>query len=367
MNPRVTRRTVANLLVFLVVVALVAPFVVYAVPGLVGGEASYIVLTGSMAPAISPNDAVVVGAVEPADIAVGDVITYTRPGLEVPVTHRVVEVVETESGTAFRTMGDANEDPDLQLVPAANVAGEVVLVVPYIGYVVEFVGTPVGFAALVVVPIALLVASEAWAFVSRRRDAGADPAGDDPLALTTATAGDGGRGLLVGAAGFAVAALYAGSLAVGDASPVNVTVAAGAGVIAGFLAYLWATGAGQRGPVVVEGTVAGVDATPQVHVDSPADLVALADGRVVVDRAGDRYLAFGPGVVYTAPIPEPVLETPIPAIRRVADPDSDPEPAVRPAVRRVDDALAPPRPAVRRVGRPSPVTDGGATEANDAR
>lgn len=362
MNLGFTRRTAANLLVFLVVVALVAPFIVYAVPSLVGGDASYVVLTGSMEPAISPNDAVVVGDVATADIAVGDVITYTRAGLEVPVTHRVVDVVEIESGTAFRTMGDANEDPDLQLVPADNVAGEVVLVVPYIGYVVEFVGTPVGFAALVVVPIALLVASEVWAFASRRRGTGAgstDADADDPTALAANTAvGDGGHGLLVGAAGFAVAALYAGSLALADASPVNVTVAAGAGVVALFLAYLWTTGAGRTGPVVVEGRVDGIDATPQVRVDSPAALVALADGRVVVDRAGDRYLAFGAGVVYTTPIPEPVLDEPIPAISRVTE--REPEPAVR----RVAEPLAP-RPAVRRVGGGSPVTDGGATEADD--
>jgi signal peptidase len=368
MNLQFTRRTAANLLVFVVVVAVVAPFVVYAVPSLVEGDASYIVLTGSMEPAISPNDAVIVGTVTPADIEVGDVITYTRPGLEVPVTHRVVDIVDTESGTAFRTMGDANEDPDLQLVPADNVAGEVILVIPYIGYVVEFVGTPVGFAALVVVPIALLIASEVWTFAARRRDAKAtDIDGEDPLALTSSTvSGDTGHGVLIGAAGFGVAALYAGWLAAGDASPVNVTVAAGAGVVAVFLAYLWTTGTSQNGPVVVEGRVSGVEGTAEVRVDSPAALATLADGRVIVDRLEDRYLAFGAGVVYTTPIPEPVLEEPIPAVRRVADPDA--EPVVKPAVRRISNGLDAPRPAVRRVDRPvNPVTDGGAMEADDVR
>jgi signal peptidase len=368
MNLQFTRRTVTNILVFVIVIAAVAPFVVYSVPSLVGGDASYIVLTGSMEPGISPNDAVIVGTVAPTDIEVGDVITYTRSRIDVPITHRVVGIVDTEFGIAFRTMGDANEDPDLQLVPADNVAGEVILVIPYIGYVVEFVGTPIGFAALVVVPIALLIASEVWTFAARRRDAKTtDIDGEDPLALTSSTvSGDTGHGVLIGAAGFSVAALYAGWLAAGDASPVNVTVAAGAGVVAVFLAYLWTTGTSQNGPVIVEGRVSGVEATPEVRVNSPAALATLADGRVIIDRLEDRYLAFGAGVVYMTPIPEPVLEEPIPAVRRVADPDA--EPVVKPAVRRISNGLDAPRPAVRRVDRPlNPVTDGGAMEADDVR
>ncbi|MCW8171877.1 signal peptidase I [Natrialba swarupiae] len=74
----------------LVLIAIVVPFVIYAVPGVIGAEYSFVVLTGSMAPAIDPGDVVIVGETEPTTIESGDVITFVRDGADTPVTHRVV-------------------------------------------------------------------------------------------------------------------------------------------------------------------------------------------------------------------------------------------------------------------------------------
>ena len=156
----------------LLVIALVVPFVVYSVPAVVGGEESYVVLTASMTPAISPGDAVVVADVAAEDVVVGDVITYRRsPTDEIPVTHRVIGVVETEQSIAFQTKGDANEDPDAASVTPDRLVGKVILTIPYIGYVVQFVNSPMGFVALVVIPIGLLIVSEVYEFAKGRRGA----------------------------------------------------------------------------------------------------------------------------------------------------------------------------------------------------
>jgi signal peptidase len=161
-------KQILNTVGVLLLIALVVPFVIYAAPMTVGADHSFVVLTASMTPAIVPGDVVVVADRDPAMIAEGDVITFTRGGNEVPVTHRVTAVVERADGLAFETKGDANGDPDASFVPAGNVVGTVILTLPYIGYVVQFTNTPYGFIALVAVPIGLFVASELWTLYRRQ-------------------------------------------------------------------------------------------------------------------------------------------------------------------------------------------------------
>lgn len=189
----------------LLVVALVLPFVVYAVPGVVGADASYVVLSGSMEPAMSAGDVIVVDAAPPSTISAGDVVTFAAAGETRPTTHRVIEVVETEQGLAFRTAGDANEDPDPALVTADQVRGVVptvgghLFVIPLVGYVIQFAGTTTGILTLLVAPLVLLVLSEAYVLVrsSRGGDGASEEPGDpepgastepDPVATTGTTA-----------------------------------------------------------------------------------------------------------------------------------------------------------------------------------
>lgn len=177
MNSPVSPKTLANGLGIALLIAVVAPFVVYAVPAVVGAEYSFVVLTASMTPAIAPGDVVVVDDRDPATIAEGDVITFTRGTNEVPVTHRVVGVTATGGEFFFETKGDANDGPDSAAVPAANVLGTVAFSIPYIGYVIQFTDSSVGFLLLVVVPFGLLAVSEVWSlYRSRTRN---DPTPDD--------------------------------------------------------------------------------------------------------------------------------------------------------------------------------------------
>jgi signal peptidase len=158
------------------VVGLVAAFVVFAVPQVVGANHSYVVLSSSMAPALHAGDAIVVDDVSPRRIERGDVVTFEPPrghgeyGSDL-VTHRVVEVVKRDDGRYFRTKGDANEDPDRALVPAENVVGRVSFSLPYLGHVVSFADSDTGLLALVVVPAVLLGLNEGYElWVASRRD-----------------------------------------------------------------------------------------------------------------------------------------------------------------------------------------------------
>jgi signal peptidase len=153
-------------------VVLVAPFVVFAVPQVAGASHSYVVLSDSMSPTIAAGDVVLVEDAPASAIDRGDVVTYERPGTSGElVTHRVVEVASAGDSLAFRTQGDANEDPDAYSVPAAAIVGRVAFDIPLIGHVIAFANTTVGTVALVVVPAVLLVANELWTLYRAATDA----------------------------------------------------------------------------------------------------------------------------------------------------------------------------------------------------
>ena len=70
--------TAFDLAAVVVVIAVVVPFAIHAMPGLIGANHSFVVLSGSMEPTISPGDVVVVEEVPPGEIERGDVITYAE-------------------------------------------------------------------------------------------------------------------------------------------------------------------------------------------------------------------------------------------------------------------------------------------------
>jgi signal peptidase len=148
----------------LVLILLLVPFVVFAVPQVIGAEQSYVVVSSSMSPTIHAGAAVIVNNVSAQAISVGDVITFrTGTGEEsAVVTHRVVNVTERNGTRLFRTQGDANAQPDPGLVSPEELVGRVTLVIPYLGQAIAFLQSDVGLILLVGVPISLLILGELW-------------------------------------------------------------------------------------------------------------------------------------------------------------------------------------------------------------
>jgi signal peptidase len=186
---------IANFAGLVLLIAVVVPFVVFMFPQVVGASHSYVVLSDSMEPAMSAGDAIIVNSVAASNIEKGDVITFGGGGEDRPTTHRVIEVVEQDGTTAFRTKGDANEDPDSGLVTPDQVQGRVMsaggylFVIPYIGYVINYADTQLGFILLFAVPVTLLVLNEIWnVIVASRADTdGGDEAGSGSTAAEPAT------------------------------------------------------------------------------------------------------------------------------------------------------------------------------------
>lgn len=111
------------------------------------GFGTSIVLSGSMEPALSVDDLIVV--VEHNDYQVGDIVVY-QSGSSL-VVHRIVAI----EGDMVTTQGDANNAPDAP-VPVRLIKGEVVFRVKYVGSVVRLLKKPAVYFSLVGLAIWML-------------------------------------------------------------------------------------------------------------------------------------------------------------------------------------------------------------------
>ena len=119
------------------------------------GYSSVIVYGGSMADSIPVGSIAVTKEVHPEDVAVGDVIVFYPPTTSPdrsPLMHRVVSVREEDGQRLFRTKGDANPTPDPTEAALLGTGSRVVYTVPYVGYLVSFARTPLGWTLLLVLP-----------------------------------------------------------------------------------------------------------------------------------------------------------------------------------------------------------------------
>lgn len=145
----------------------------------IGGITPMIVLTDSMDPVIKSGDLIFAKSIDPAEVAVGDIITFFDPAGSgtSTVTHRVVEVLR-EDGLYFRTKGDANNTEDRSLVPAENLIGVYRARLPGMGQVAMFLQTTPGLLLCVVLPLGALVAVD---LIRRKRAAKAQDDDRDQL------------------------------------------------------------------------------------------------------------------------------------------------------------------------------------------
>jgi signal peptidase len=124
------------------------------------GWRTEIVLSGSMEPAIQTGSVVVSRPIAADDVREGDIIMFASPDGHSLTTHRVFKVEPDNDGLHFTTKGDANKGADINAVVPGQIVGNIVFSVPYLGYLVAFIRTPVGLVLFLVVPAAILIISE---------------------------------------------------------------------------------------------------------------------------------------------------------------------------------------------------------------
>ena len=109
------------------------------------GYGASVVLSGSMEPELSVGDLLIVQAQE--SYQVNDVVVFQTG--RTPVVHRIIAMDEE----TVTTQGDANNTPD-EPIFKTNLKGEVILVIPMVGHLINQIKTPVG--TIVLLALALL-------------------------------------------------------------------------------------------------------------------------------------------------------------------------------------------------------------------
>lgn len=101
------------------------------------GYSSFVILGGSMEPAIHKGSVAVAKPVDAASIGEGDIIAYRTAQAGIPTTHRVILVEEIDGLRTLTTKGDANSAADPTKLAATGRGSRIVYSVPYIGYLVH--------------------------------------------------------------------------------------------------------------------------------------------------------------------------------------------------------------------------------------
>lgn len=148
-------------MVWAMLVLFISPFIIYNVPQLLGLDA-HIVSSGSMRPTMPPGTVLYESPVDPRSLQEGDVIVFETNNSMVPenkVTHRIVDIREGNYTLQFKTMGDANPEPDPGLTPAYKIDGKKMFAIPYLGTVIQLLKSPLSIGLFVALPAAILIRS----------------------------------------------------------------------------------------------------------------------------------------------------------------------------------------------------------------
>lgn len=139
------------------------PFVVFTLitaKAPIAGVQSFVVLSGSMSPKFPTGS--VVYAKSTDTYGINDVITFKNNSGQI-VTHRITKIIkEKNTALQYQTKGDANKIVDSTLVPQKNILGKIIFFVPYVGYLIGFLKTPLGISTFIILPATMFIVFELW-------------------------------------------------------------------------------------------------------------------------------------------------------------------------------------------------------------
>lgn len=151
----------AALLVFVFVLAIVSR-----VQGFlgVGNFEARMVLTGSMEPTISAGSLVIFDkGITKEELQVGDIIIFHyAPYGDVPITHRIIDIVKNGDTIQYICKGDASSG--LQTISSGDVIGKITFTSMFLGNLLTFIQTPsvliIGSLVLIAVTIIIFFLPE---------------------------------------------------------------------------------------------------------------------------------------------------------------------------------------------------------------
>lgn len=113
------------------------------------GIKTFVIISGSMEPSLNIGDIVVIKKCSEQDVKVDDIISF-REGQTV-ITHRVIEINETENGKEYITKGDNNNTKDSIPVKFSNIEGVYIRKLEYVGKIVLFLKNKIVIISIVLI------------------------------------------------------------------------------------------------------------------------------------------------------------------------------------------------------------------------
>ncbi len=101
------------------------------------GYKTYIITSESMKPTINIGDVIITKKCKEEELKANDIITFKKEN-EITNTHRIIRIEEENGNKVFVTKGDNNKLQDEKKVSFNEVQGKVVLNIPKLGKIIEF-------------------------------------------------------------------------------------------------------------------------------------------------------------------------------------------------------------------------------------
>ena len=119
------------------------------------GWKPFIVLSGSMETEIFAGDLIIVKEIDTNEIKENDIIAFKQG--DIVITHRVIEIIEEDGVTKFKTKGDNNNTEDNGYISQEQVEGLYQFKISRLGNLAMFTQTPTGMVVCLSIPLGLLV------------------------------------------------------------------------------------------------------------------------------------------------------------------------------------------------------------------
>ncbi len=124
----------------------------------IAGYTPMTVLSDSMSPTFNRGDLIIIRTTDTNALVVGDIITFhTIIENEYALnTHRIQEINDDNIANGYRTFvtkGDNNIIQDQRTVYSGDIVGKYVGRIPYLGFVMNFLSSSVGFLIVIVLPL----------------------------------------------------------------------------------------------------------------------------------------------------------------------------------------------------------------------
>lgn len=164
---------VIRVVLFVVIIALLAVIITQRISNnkkAVAGYRIFTIVTESMVPEYLVGDTILVKAVEPSKLQVGDNITYLGEEESFKgkiVTHKVIDISKGDDGTyTITTKGIANDKEDPKIT-SNQVYGKVIYKIKSISYLNSLIGNLYGMYFIIFIPLTFMIFNE---FLSYKKD-----------------------------------------------------------------------------------------------------------------------------------------------------------------------------------------------------